>query len=768
MLETNIRVVHPGPDLYLSVRRVVVSGQTIEADLLERMCSLLRRRYGISAVRIPTSANEIFVATERSLDKVTLEENNWQLTAVDSGDPTKHLFFANIADQFLISVLIERALQSQIASRTKYWTLDTPRIYYEPIPFQQSENISVFRRYEVDALSLGDAGIGISVDIGTAFFSRHTLDYYFDSNLDGTERKLRNDEFEGLTGRQEGQKGTLLYDNGRSKVKCYFENNHPGLTCGTTGPFKIEGLTYPSLFHYYTSKFNTLQIKENDAAIHVSFPRMDRPVPVAARLVTLRVMNDDVPESLSSADKLHPSVRKQLIEQFWKGLGQRPLGDVAPGLVEGFWKPNDHRVDYISLPEIQGGSSHKIESPPRSAAAIKQYFRRRFDLLEQAKCYQFPPSAPRTLYCAFPQSLGESIPEKLANNVVSMLSKWTEVPFSSQLVGYTTASEAYGKLRRADSAGVVLFILDQEPAAYYNASFNLEGWRVKRVTEPVLIQLHKYLTLGIWDYKRQEYNLSRGQSRWQSFITLIALDVLQQMDAVPYRVANLGPYEAQLVIDVGSDRRFFAVSLLIVRLESKTPAFCISSLVQHKADHKHESINPIVLKDTIIDVFKNAMRRNVDGLASLVIMRDGNMQGTELTGIDEAVITLKQLGIITSDARIDLIGIHKESLSGIRLWDIGNRGEITNVLEGTGLLVNPFLYLVACTGEATLTQGTAEPVAIVAENRCCSIRDAGLSAFLSAQLNWSSPGVAQRLPLPLKRTDEELTARSDQEIRRIK
>jgi hypothetical protein len=78
------------------------------------------------------------------------------------------------------------------------------------------------------------------------------------------------------------------------------------------------------------------------------------------------------------------------------------------------------------------------------------------------------------------------------------------------------------------------------------------------------------------------------------------------------------------------------------------------------------------------------------------------------------------------------------------------------------------MYLIACTGEATLTQGTAEPVCIVVDKRCPLIKDAALSAFLAAQLNWSSPGVAQRLPLPLKRTDEELTARSDQEIRRIR
>lgn len=38
---------------------------------------------------------------------------------------------------------------------------------------------------------------------------------------------------------------------------------------------------------------------------------------------------------------------------------------------------------------------------------------------------------------------------------------------------------------------------------------------------------------------------------------------------------------------------------------------------------------------------------------------------------------------------------------------------------------------------------------------------------IGAQLNWSSPSVAQRLPLVFKRTDDELQIRAAQEIRRI-
>ncbi len=769
MLETNIRVVYPGPRLYVPVRKVVVSGQTLDSDLLERMCNLLRRRKGISAARVPGSDNELFVATDKWIDNVTLEEDNWQLIANDTNEKTRKLFISNDSDAPLISILIERALLAQIAARTQFWTLDSPRIWYEQNPFKVTEEVSVYHRFEVDALPLGDQGIGISVDVGTAFFSHHNLEYYFDPTLNERERKLRNEEFSRFTGRQEGQKGTLLYDISKSKIKCYFDNSPIGLTCGTTGQIKVKKKTYSSLYEYYASENSALHIKENDVAVQVSFPGLDRSTLVAARLLTLRVMNDNVPDNLSSIDKIPPEKRKHFVEEFWKCLEPHPLANVAPGLYDGFWRPDSQRVHHIRMPQVEYGHDSKIDSPEaHSIVAVKQYFRSHLELLEKSGCYQFPPSASRTIYCAYPISMGEDIPEKLATSVINTLNKWTGLNFCSSLIGYTTTNEAFGKLRRADMPGTVLFILDEEPAAYYDASYNLEGWRIKRVTENVLRQQHKYLISGAWDKKKNEYSLDRGQHRWESFVTLIGLDMVQKFDAIPFRISNIGPYEGQLIIDVGHDRQFFAVSLLIVRAGDKSPAFTITSQVQHKADNKHESINHILLKDTIINVFRESMHRHFDALTSLIIMRDGNVQANEVNGIDQAIAELQQLEMLTAGARVDLVGIHKESLSGIRLWEVNEQSQVRNVIEGTGLCVNPRLHLVACTGEASLTQGTAEPLAIVSSNHCQSLKDAAVSAFLSAQLNWSSPGVAQRLPLPLKRTDEELTARSDQEIRRIR
>src|SRR5205807_1148243 len=108
--------------------------------------------------------------------------------------------------------------------RTKLWSLDSPRNWYQPEPFLVEEGIAAYRRFEVGSVVIDRAGVGISVDVGTAFFSEGTLAYFFDEGCDSRERQSRRRLFDDLVGRPAGQKGTLLYDNGRTRMKCYFED----------------------------------------------------------------------------------------------------------------------------------------------------------------------------------------------------------------------------------------------------------------------------------------------------------------------------------------------------------------------------------------------------------------------------------------------------------------------------------------------------------------------------------------------------------------
>ena len=89
-------------------------------------------------------------------------------------------------------------------------------------------------------------------------------------------------------------------------------------------------------------------------------------------------------------------------------------------------------------------------------------------------------------------------------------------------------------------------------------------------------------------------------------------------------------------------------------------------------------------------------------------------------------------------------------------------------LEATAVLLDARTVVLVNTGAATLTQGTAEPIVLVARGEGVDMKAVAEYVHATSQLNWSSPRVAQKLPLPLKRTDDELKNRAAQEIRRTK
>ena len=78
------------------------------------------------------------------------------------------------------------------------------------------------------------------------------------------------------------------------------------------------------------------------------------------------------------------------------------------------------------------------------------------------------------------------------------------------------------------------------------------------------------------------------------------------------------------------------------------------------------------------------------------------------------------------------------------------------------------MVIMVNTGAPTLPQATADPILIVANGHCCNVLDAAQANFSGAQMNWSSPRVAQRLHIGMKRTDEDLKSRSAQEVRRLR
>jgi hypothetical protein len=314
-----------------------------------------------------------------------------------------------------------------------------------------------------------------------------------------------------------------------------------------------------------------------------------------------------------------------------------------------------------------------------------------------------------------------------------------------------------------------VFVFEEEdPTTYFTLSYELKEWRVKHITYDTLESLFSKFQLVDSDGRSSDGRPSRALRDWWSFIEMSALDVLQQMDCVPWGLAGELCYEAQLGIDVGWDRRHFALSFLICRPEPRQPAFWVDTAVEIKADPKFETINEIHLRDKIVELFKRSKQKHFDPIRSVLVLRDGRESGRELEGIVAAKKELVRLGVLEKEAKMDVVDLHKQSMKGIRIWDKNPDGSVQHALEGTAVFLDERTVIMTNTGAATLHQGTAEPIILVARTDNINMANVASDVHATTHLNWSSPGVAQRLPLVLKRTDDELESRASQEIRRIR
>lgn len=744
MVETNIRIVNPGPNLHLITRLVGLTGQDISSDLKEKACRALGRK-GLASV--PCS-EDILVAGTKPIKPISISEDDWRVDIHDKGEK-KLLRFANSDEVPMLAQLLERCFLIEIGKRTDLWTLDTPRIFYEPTPFKKVDNVAAYRRYEISGIPIEGVGIGLVVDVSTAFFTVLTVADFFEGEKQGIRR------FENLSYRQQGQKATLLYDIGQNKIKCYFEE-FSNITCADTSTFRVKGKDYSSLYEYYQQERPSLNVNPSDPVAKVSFPGpgIDRPVLVAANRLYPRVTNNAVPPQLKQVDKISPADRRAQIKKFWENLGDCPLGSGRPLIAKSFWKPQEQRV-LMKAPTLEFAKDKRLSVQSSTPKAYRNYYHERFRLLDQVGCLEVPPTVCRKIHIRMPDTIDETIAKQFAEDLIAYLCRWTNKKITFNLDLYQNVDDALARLRQEFGYGIVVFIFqDEDPATYFNVSYELKEWRVKRVTSESLVNHFR--------------ELSRNKRNWHSFIAMNALDVLQQMDCVPWRLATPLHYDAQLAIDVGRDKRYFALSLLISRSELMQPSFRLNTLVKIKPDAKHETINEVVLKDAILELFQQVKRNSFDPLQSILILRDGRQYGRELESVMSATRELIKDDLLKEDVRIATVDFHKRSVKRIRMWFRTQQGQTSNVREGTACIIGPKTVVLANTGVATLSQGTAALVMLVAHQANVNISDIVQDVHSATQLNWSNPRIAQRLPIELKRTDEELTKRSDQEIRRMR
>jgi len=753
MLETNIRIVGTGANLRLQTRVLEIEAGDDSPKTGEIAVSFLRRDRSVASV---VSRNSLLALASQPVR--TVERKAGKRMVIRDTGRTRELTFSNPGDRLLLASLLERQLELQVNRSDQWWSLDSLRIWYERESFDASNRIAAWRRYELAAVVIEGEGIGLVVDVGTAFITQESVADYFVKGASGH----RKDEFLRLTSRQQEQKGTLIYDNGRGRFKCYFDQWGDGMTCSTTGAIDARGHEYESLYAYALAECPR-DIRADAPVALVSFEGLGTQK-VPAEWLQIRVMNDSVPGRLKQIDKICPADRSRKIEAFWRKLGPCPLGRSLPDPVSGFWRPNAKRVVRLRIPALVFGSGHVLAAPETdSISDLRANFRDRERYLAKYGCWYVPQTVLRTIHLAIRRNCGEATASWLALGLQKCLSTWTGKQISVELITDDSLDGLKKKLRQIAEPGLAVIVFpDSDPATYHDLEYELDEWRIKRITERQLARKAAELP----SEEPAKDTAETGSSRWETFVDKCALNVLELLECIPYIPASTPSYEARFGIDVGYTRRHFAVSLIVWRRVGERWQFWADTTVCAKADFKREQINRKILADVCVGLAKRAAQAGITGINSVLSVRDGKECGDETEAFEDARSEMESCGFLSQSAEIDDIDFYKNSVKGIRIWERDRNGQVHQAIEGSAVRLSERVVVAQFTGAATLNQGTAEPVITV--SRSGKALSALEDEFDLSHCNWASPSVAQRLPIELKRTDDELSHRMAQEVRRIR
>lgn len=758
-METNVRLVNFGNRLLLIARKVEVSLHDLSIEQLQTLCTMLKKR-GIAAVPFIEGGKRWLLTEERdnvphiSLPLSSDDRRTVYKAEVRSTEQHIRLEIADVCQRKLIEDLYLRRLQLSISSNTDYVTIQkSPNQFYEPYALPMDDDIdtdvNAFRRFSLFTQYFEGVGLGLGVDVGTSYYTKPSVEEFF---MSGNQRRF----FE-LKERQSTEyKGTLLYHGPNGFSRCYWDKWCEHLTLATTPGFTFEGKSFDNSYDYFKKLHPHFDVSPSDAVAYVSFAGFGT-YPVPAKYLFLSVSTENLSDDVNQQDKYKPQQKRNLIDGFWQRVGSRPFGQNYQNMQSGYYIPDERNNGTFELPTISFADGQKLFPPKHNNPnSYKRYFIEKYHKLKENGCYYVPPTLEREIHFVFPENVRQDVRQLFSSSLMNETSTLTkkELQLIEHSYGKDEQLEIIFELKNDYKKGTVVFVFDNtDPSIYYTISQELEGWKIIRLTKQELIRkVNKFR------------NHPKGKGHWESYISLNAFRVVTELGCVPYMFTQELHYKAQLVIDVSENYSYFGLGLLIHSTSLQRPVF--DYIVRRNPDSRNDLINPYFLAKFLKELLlKHVQDLAKAGATNLLVLRDGQENKSEYDVFIEVIRGLQ--GKLPQGFDFAFIDYRKKIFKSVRLFEDMN-GEYKNPLEGSWLTINKSSAELFNTGEGTLTQGTANPILVKSNYKEVDLRKVLHDIFLTSQLNFGSPRVAQRLTYLAKRVDDLLREKRAQEVTKIK
>lgn len=709
--------------------------------------------------------NELWSVSALAQAQLQLSGEKYDADVSQTGAQLK-LGFSDRMHLCAMEQLVERSITMEFERSGKFWRTDkSARIWYSDEVVCSRGDIEALMRVSFSGVILPGSRIGIAIESGYLYRMRHTVAEIFDPSLPAHVATARRERFDKLRGKRSGRSGSLLYDvNGSVVHSCFFDRAAAGIRCDGTGPIMGER----SLYHYLRAKYRKMKIDPSDPVAYVSFDGLPNVVvPAKALQLRLGTEKNALSNDMRRATSLSPAKRRELVVTAWNEQCKAAMRRLGFSVSGPLWAPVKSERELINGPTLVFSKDRKV-APPTSPSLdeYKRYYRERLRVLRAGGVLRLEPSVERRFAIVTPIG-GDDLHKRFVDDFVNVVQAFTSAGFK---VVTLRASEVDDIVAQVQDSGVgaAVIVFDSrahDDASYFILSHELGEVRIKRLTRQVVESKYSALMQA-----RSAEDRKIAENEWRSMIELSAIKFLDQFAATPWGVDSLA-YDAIFSIDVGQNRRHWAVSLLASIPGSPHPLRV--TIPFHKGDVHKEEINPEILFDKLMKLFGQHIQGKLPPLHSLLVLRDGKFCGVDETAVtrEEAAIRRAvglwlQRGWIAQGAVADLVEVHKTSMKGLRLW-YDDRDGVGNVLEGEAVYLDDEIIL-CCTGAGTLSRSVTAAPSVLKCQAGTDKRRVARGYFAAAQLNYHNPTKAHRLAQPLRETDAELRHRVAMDMRGIR
>jgi hypothetical protein len=175
----------------------------------------------------------------------------------------------------------------------------------------------------------------------------------------------------------------------------------------------------------------------------------------------------------------------------------------------------------------------------------------------------------------------------------------------------------------------------------------------------------------------------------------------------------------------------------------------------HRVGARPERMSAAQLRTAIFEGVTSHGRRGNDRPSSILVTRDGRLFDSERKGIRDAVRDLQKSGFLPLDVSLTFAEVHKATMNHLRLVSGTSEERLNPAQIGSYRSIGDSAGILCTTGYPFRTPGTPKPLYIEVSGQS-GLVEVLQDLFGLAQLGFSAPTAATRLPITLKLADDFL------------